>query len=254
MAKAQIVPALRRKVALACRIVGSQGLTRGVLGHVSARIPGTDRILIKGKGVNEEAVEFTAESDVITVDIEGRLLKSQRGLEAPNESAMHLAIYRKRPEVMSVIHTHPDWIVALTACEKPLLPIYAAYSPAGMRLVLDGIPVYPRSATIINREMAEDFARAMGEKKACLLVGHGMTTAGKSVEEATVTSLHLYELARVHGMAYAIGQPKPISEADIFEYRKRAKESQGEPPRESSSRFESDWRYQVKLLQRRERK
>jgi len=71
------------------------------------------------------------------------------------------------------------------------------------------------------------------------------------VEEATVTSLHLYELARLHGMAYAIGQPRPIPEADIFEYRKRAEKSRGGPPRESSSRYESDWRYHVKLLQKR---
>lgn len=249
MVKPQNVSELRKKVALACRIVGGQGLARGMLGHVSARIRGTNRVLIKGKGINEEAVEFTSEKDIITIDIEGRLLQTQRKLEAPNESAMHLAVYRARPEVMSVIHTHPDWIVALTACDKPLLPIYAAYSPAGMRLVLDGIPVYPRSVTIVNRELAEDFMRVMGQKKVCLLVGHGMTVAGGSVEEATVTSLHAYELARVHGMAYAIGQPKPIPEADIFEYRKRA-ERQTDPRSTSSFRFESDWRYQVKLLRK----
>jgi ribulose-5-phosphate 4-epimerase/fuculose-1-phosphate aldolase len=249
MTPSRLVADLRKKVALSCRIVGTQGLTRGMLGHVSARIPGTDRVLIKGKGPDEEAVEFAAERDVITVDLEGRVLEARKGLEAPNESAMHLIIYRKRPEVMSVIHTHPDWIVALTACEKPLIPMYAAYSPPGMRLVLDGIPIYPRSVTIINRELAEDFMRVMGEKRACLLIGHGMTVAGGSVEEATVTSLNLYELARIHGMAYAIGQPKPIPEADIFEYRQRAKQGDGNK-RQSSARFESDWRYYVKLLKK----
>ena len=67
MPEARIVPALRKKVALSCRIVGTQGLTRGMLGHVSARIPGTDRVLIKGKGPDEEAVEFAAERDVIKI-------------------------------------------------------------------------------------------------------------------------------------------------------------------------------------------
>jgi len=249
MTKSHTISELRKKVALSCRIVGGQGLTRGSLGHVSARIPGTDRVLIKGKGVEEEAVEFAREKDIITVDLEGRMLEGRKGLEPPNETAMHLVIYRKRPEVMSVIHTHPDWIVALTACDKPLIPIYAAYNPAGMRLVLDGIPIYPRSVTIVNQELAEDFMRTMGEKKACLLIGHGMTVAGGGVEEATVTSLNLYELARIHGMAYAIGQPKPIPEADIFEYRQRAKQGDGNK-RQSSARFESDWRYHVKLLKK----
>ena len=250
MAQSRIISDLRKKVALACRIVGNQGLTRGALGHVSARIPGTNRVLIKGKGVNEEAVEFATESDVITVDLEGRVLETKRKLEAPNESAMHLAIYRKRPEVMSVIHTHPDWIVALTACDKPLIPLYAAYSPAGMKLVVEGIPIYPRTVTIVNRELAEDFIAVMGEKKVCLLAGHGMTVAGGSVEEATVTSLHIYELARIHGMAYAVGQPHPIPEADIFEYKQRASRSEG-PLRESSARYLSEWRYQLKRLKNR---
>lgn len=250
MNQSRLIADLRKKVALSCRIVGTQGLTRGMLGHVSARIPGTDRVLIKAKGPAEEAVELATEKDVITVDLEGRVLQaSKKGLDAPNETAMHLIIYRKRPEVMSVIHTHPDWIVALTACDKPLIPMYAAYSPPGMKLVLDGIPVYPRSVTIINRELAEDFMRTMGDKRACLLIGHGMTVAGGSVEEATVTSLNLYELARIHGMAYAIGQPRPIPEADIFEYRQRAE--RGVIKFGSSARFESDWRYHVKLLQRR---
>lgn len=250
MAKSKIVAELRKKIALSCRIVGTQGLTRGMLGHVSARIPGTDRVLIKAKGPAEEAVELATERDVITVDLDGRKLEGPKGLEPPNETAMHLVVYRKRPEVMSVIHTHPDWIVALTACEKPLIPLYAAYSPPGMKLVLDGIPIYPRSVTIINRELADDFMKVMGEKRACLLIGHGMTVAGATVEEATVTSLNLYELARVHGMAYSIGQPKPIPEADIFEYRQRTERREG-PFRESSSRFESDWRYHVKLLGKR---
>jgi len=59
--------------------------------------------------------------------------------------------------------------------------------------------------------------------------------------------------ARVHGMTYSIGDPKPIPEADIFEYRKRAAERRDRPPRESSSRYESNWRYHVKLLQKRGR-
>jgi L-fuculose-phosphate aldolase len=250
MSQSRTIAELRKTVALSCRIIGNQGLTRGALGHVSARIPNSDRVLIKGKGVNEEAVEFARERDIITVDLDARVLDKGRGLEAPNETAMHLAIYRARPEVMSVIHTHPDWIVALTACDKPLLPIYAAYSPAGMKLAVEGIPVYPRSVTIINRELSDDFMKTMGTKNVCLLAGHGMTVAGSSVEEATATSLHVYELARVNAMAYAVGQPHPISEADIFEYRQRAERSAGRQST-SSSRFLSEWRYQLKLLARR---
>jgi 3,4-dihydroxyphthalate decarboxylase len=244
-----LIKQLTRQVMFSCRIMGDRGVTRGAFGHVSARIPGTDRILIKSKGPNEEGLEFATEKDIITIDIKGNVLKASKGLDAPQETAMHLAVYRTRPEVMSVIHTHPDWVVALTASEKPLLPIYAAYNPPGLRLLLEGIPVYPRSVTVINDELGEDFIKAMGDKKACLLLGHGMTTAGSSVEDATLTTLNVFELARLNYMAYAIGTPKPIPQADIEEYsarwRNRARKSdatKGEHP---------DWRYLKKLLGKR---
>lgn len=221
MATQQEINDLREKVALSCRIIGARGVTRGSFGHVSARIPGTDRILIKSKGPDEEALEFATVRDIITIDIEGAVLEAPQGLDAPNETAMHLAVYRARSEVMSVIHSHPDWVVALTACEKPLLPIYGAYDPQGMRLCADGIPLYPRSVTIVNDELGQDFMRVMGEKNACLLRGHGMTTAGRSVEECTGRSLTVYELARMNYLAYAVGQPRPVPEADITRGERR---------------------------------
>ena len=237
---------LTRQVMFSCRIMGDRGVTRGSFGHVSARIPGTDRILIKSKGPNEAALEFTTEKDIITIDLKGNVLNASKGLDAPHETAMHLAVYRSRPEVMSVIHTHPDWVVVLTASERPLLPIYAAYNPPGLRLLVEGIPIYPRSVTIINDELGEDFMRVMGEKNACLLLGHGMTTAGASVEDATLITLNVFELARLNYMAYAIGNPKPIPEADIQEYSRRWR---NRVPKSDDSKGEHpDWRYFVKLL------
>jgi len=249
MTKAQIKE-LKKKVALSCRILGNQGVTRGAFGHVSARIPGTDRILIKSKGPDEAALEFAAERDIITIDLKGEVIEAPKGLSAPNETAMHLAVYRARPEVMSVIHTHPDWVVVLTACEKPLLPIYAAYNPPSMRLALEGIPLYPRSVTIINDELGADFMRVMGDQRACLLLGHGMTTAGKSVEEATLISMNLFELARMNYLAYSIGSPKPVPERDIEEYRQRWERGTLKRKEKGSTGEPSDWRHYKRLLQK----
>jgi ribulose-5-phosphate 4-epimerase/fuculose-1-phosphate aldolase len=240
------VTQLRKKVMLSCRIMGDRGVTRGSFGHVSARIPGSEKILIKSKGPNEAALEFTTEKDIITIDIQGNVLEASKGLDAPQETAMHLAVYRARPEIMSVIHAHPDWVVALTASEKPLLPIYAAYNPPGLRLVLEGIPIYPRSVTIVDDELGKDLMKVMGDKNACLLVGHGITTAGYSVEDVTLTTLNLFELARLNYLAYAIGNPKPIPAEDIEEYQRRW---QSRPRQRYAADLEHpDWRYFKKLL------
>jgi ribulose-5-phosphate 4-epimerase/fuculose-1-phosphate aldolase len=251
MSAEQAVNELRKKVALSCRMIGNQGITKGSFGHVSARIPGTDRILIKSKGPAEAALEFATEEDIITIDLSGKVLEAGEGLQAPNETAMHLVVYRTRPEVASVIHTHPDWVVVLTACDKPLVPLFAAYNPPSMRLGLEGIPLYPRSVTIVDDELGEDFMKVMGNKKVCFLRGHGMTTAGKSVEESTSISLNVFELARMNYLAYAIGQPKPVPEQDIKEYQERwAKGNRKGSEQEATGLEPSDWRWQRQRLEK----
>ncbi len=242
---------LKEQVAMSSRIIAIRGVTRGSFGHVSARIPGTEHVLIKAKGPDGEALEFTEPKDVITIDIEGGVIEAPEGLQPPNETAMHLAVYRARPEVMSVIHSHPDWVVALTACGLPIQTIYGAYDPPGMRISTGGIPIYPRAVTIVDDELGEDFMRTMGDADVCFLRGHGMTTAGRSVEDCTSRTLTAYELARMNYLAYAVGEPKPIDDADIEEYARRQSEGGGRRRRGPGSSGESSfWRYNRKLLAR----
>lgn len=242
---------LREKVVLSCRMIGRLGLTKGSFGHVSVRIPETDRVLIKAKGPGDVALEFATEEDIIMINLAGKVLEAAEGRDAPGETAMHLAVYKARPEIMSVIHTHPDWMVILTACGKPLLPIYGGYKPLSIRLLREGIPLYPRSVTITNEELAQDFMRVMGDKKACLLLGHGMTTAGKSVEESTIISMNLLELARMNYLAYALGNPTPIPEEDLNEFQRRWERGALHMQREAIGDKElSEWRYYRKLIEK----
>ncbi len=227
MATTQEISDLKDMIALSCRILGARGVTRGSFGHVSARIPGEkNKFLIKSKGPDETALEFATARDVITIDEEGAVVEAPDGLQAPNETAMHLAVFRRRPEVQSVIHAHPDWVVLLTAVEKPLVPMYSAYGP-GLNFALDGIPTYPRSVTITNDALGEDFMKTMGEKDICMLRGHGITTAGRSVEQSTQNAFAIYELARMNYMAYAIGEPHSIPQIDIDEASRRRNSERG---------------------------
>jgi ribulose-5-phosphate 4-epimerase/fuculose-1-phosphate aldolase len=120
-----------------------------------------------------------------------------------------------------------------------------------MKLAVEGIPIYPRTVTIVNEELGKDFMSVMGEKNACLLLGHGLTTAGGSVEESTSISLNVFELARLNYMAYAIGTPKPIPERDITEYQERwARGARRRLQGPSTTGEPSFWRYYRKLLQK----
>jgi L-fuculose-phosphate aldolase len=246
------VTELREKVVLSCRMIGSRGVSKGSFGHVSARIPGAgDRILIKSKGPDEEALEFTTHRDVITLSLGGQVLDAPAGLQAPAETAMHLAIYRARPEIMSVIHSHPLWVVLLTACDKPLVGMYGAFDgDAALRLLEEGLPTFQGSQTITDDAMAAEFLAVMGNRRACLLRGHGMTVAGTSVEDATATSLTVDELAHANYLAYAIGTPRGVP--DLEAHRSRWTDASG---RRNGGAVNAAgepfvWRYNKRLLQR----
>jgi ribulose-5-phosphate 4-epimerase/fuculose-1-phosphate aldolase len=212
----QIINELKSQVALSCRIIGNNGVTRGSLGHVSVRVPGTDVILIKGRGPDVEGMEYATERDVITINIKGELLEAREGIQLPAETSMHLAVLRRRPEIQSVIHAHPDWVVVLTSAGKPLVPILNAYDGGGSaRLVQQGVPVYPRSMTITTDELGDDMMKSMGNSNVLFLFGHGTCVAGTSVENATSTNLTIYELARINCLTYAIGTPQGIDPADL---------------------------------------
>jgi L-fuculose-phosphate aldolase len=208
------VEALRARVAKACRIIGKLELTKAATGHISARVPGTDTILIRARGPDESGVRFTATEDVITVDFDGKKLDGRKGLEPPQEVFIHTWMYRKRPEIGAVVHAHPATVVLFTICNKPLMPLYGAYDPSSLKLLMEGIPTYPRSITVSNNKLGEEFAGTM-PGRACLMRGHGITTCGATVEEATITAIKLNELAEMNYRAHLLGNPQPIPDEEI---------------------------------------
>jgi ribulose-5-phosphate 4-epimerase/fuculose-1-phosphate aldolase len=208
----------RELVAQACRVLGKLELTHGAFGHVSQRIGDTDAMLIKAKGPGEAGLRFSQERDIITVDFNANKLGGADELQPPSESYLHIWLYRLRPDVRSVIHMHPKHAVLLTICGKEVLPIYGAYGP-GARLAVEGVRTYPRSITIHDDALGEDFARFVGASNVALLRGHGVAVAGTSVVDASVRTLALNELVTMNYEAYLLGTPQPISAEDQAEFR-----------------------------------
>jgi L-fuculose-phosphate aldolase len=230
---------LRSRVAKACRVLGKLELTKSASGHISARVPGTDTLLIRARGPGETGVRYTAPDDVITVDLDGNKLSGRADLEPPQEVFIHTWLYRTRPEVGSVLHAHPATVVLFTICNIPLLPIYGAYDPTSLRLLMEGIPTYPRSVTVSSDALGQEFAAAM-VGRACLMRGHGITTCGASIEEATLTAIKLNELAEMNYRARLLGQPQPIPADEI------AQITAGRGGKEG--RAAASWRYYCSLV------
>ena len=233
---------LRELVAQSCRVLGKLNLTKEPSGHVSARVPGVDHILIKARGREESGLRFVGARDIITVDFNGKKLAGEDGLDVPQEVFIHTWLYKTRPDVQCVVHVHPLTVVLFTICNKSLQPLYGAYDPSGLRLLVEGLATYPRSITVSNEKLGEEFARAMGDKPACLMRGHGITSAGASVEEATLTAIKLNDAAVINYQAALLGTPEPIPQEDIDILVGKSRGGN------KSVHANSNWRYYCKLL------
>jgi L-fuculose-phosphate aldolase len=236
------VSRLQELVAQSCRMLGKLNLTKEPSGHVSARYPGEDRILIKARGPEESGLRFVTARDIITVDFAGKKVAGDDGLDVPQEVFIHTWLYKTRPEVQCVVHVHPLTVVLFTICNKPLQPLYGAYDPSGLRLLVEGLATYPRSITVSNEKLGEEFAKAMGDKQACLMRGHGITSAGRNVEDATLAAIKLNDAAVINYQANLLGTPEPIPQEDI-EIMVGKSRGQGK-----SVHAGSNWRYYCKLL------
>jgi 3,4-dihydroxyphthalate decarboxylase len=239
---------LRERVAEACRVLGRLDLTKAATGHVSARIPGSDRALVRARGPGELGVRYTTARQILEVDLDGKAIGAvEAGLESPIEVFIHTAIYRARPEVNAVVHVHPTAVVLFTICNKPLLPLYGAYDPSSLALALEGIPTYERSILISTPELGTELARAIGQSSTCMMRGHGITTVGASVEEAALAAIHLNDLATINYQARLLGDPVPIPQEEQEAFRRgpsaRDRAGSGAP----GGRVAALWRYYCAL-------
>jgi ribulose-5-phosphate 4-epimerase/fuculose-1-phosphate aldolase len=230
-------------VATACRILGKLELTHAALGHVSYRLGATETMLIKGKGPDEVGLRYTRTEDILEVDFAADTLSGPLGLRAPSESFLHIWLYRKNPHVRSVIHVHPEHAVLLTICQKEILPIYGAYALGGAQLAIEGVPTYPRSVTISDDRLGQEFAQFMGDKTAALMRGHGVSVVGSGVEDAVVRAIELNQLVTMSYKAYLLGAPQPVPQEDLEWLRQPQEASRRRGSAGGDAGTLATWRY-----------
>lgn len=175
--------ALRRDVALANRIIERFGLSNA-FGHVSARIPGTNRFCIPTR----RSPGLADENDLLVIDTDGKVLA---GEGTPNsEFWIHARIYAARPDVGGVAHAHPLACIALTQIGEPHRVVH---NQGGA--FADGVPEYERIGLIRSRELGDLVAQRLGGGVAIMMRGHGISTAFHDVRAATVAACFLEESA-----------------------------------------------------------
>lgn len=240
-------------VAVANRVLWATGLSAGVtaaLGHASLRLPDEpDRFVVKGRGYAMDALSAMRPEDMVVCDTDGNYIEGPPGSTQCFEVKMHSCIYRRYPEVQSVVHVHPRYTVLLTTLGRTLKPM----CQEGIELVRRPLPMYPHTKTVVTDEEGEEVAALIEGHRAVLLQGHGATTTGTSLEQAVMNMLHLEEQARMNYWALsALGTDYPsIPDALIDEMNDRGDRSQLPHFREAFARAKGQprvngvWQYYV---------
>jgi ribulose-5-phosphate 4-epimerase/fuculose-1-phosphate aldolase len=210
-------PELRADLATACRILARRGLVDGILGHVSARVA-EDELVVRCRGPEERGLAFTAPSDVWRVRLDGQPVDVPEGWHAPNELAIHTQLMRDRPEVGAVVHAHPSAALLAGLAGLAIRPVFGAFNIPAMRLARAGVPVYRRPILITRPELAAEMVEAMDGRSVCLLAGHGIAVAARTVEEATVMAADLHVLLTVTVELARLGaHPPELTDDDLAE-------------------------------------
>jgi L-ribulose-5-phosphate 4-epimerase len=176
-------------------------------GHVSARLPGTDRFLIPMRDSSRAGI--TAD-DILIADLDGKVLEGEG--PCPAETQIHAGVYRAREDVQVVGHGHPPMSTLFTVVDRPMI----AVRNYGYRFI--GTPVHPDPTHIRTVAQGDAVARTLGKCSCCLLRGHGSVVAANSVAEVFLDSLEMEENARSTVHAAALGPLKPITpqEAELL--------------------------------------
>lgn len=191
---------LKTEIAWASRILAMHGQGDYTLGHVSVR--DGDFVHMKRNGIGLDEV---TPADVLTIDLDGNRVAGEGRIHL--EAALHTEVYRARPDVRSVVHTHPPYATAFgcTHAELAMLSHDAV-------LFKDGLAYFDDTAElIINREQGASVARALGPKRVAIMRGHGVLVVGQSIPWAVYAALTLERVIRIQAIASQLGELRPMT-------------------------------------------
>lgn len=207
---------LKERVAKAAHLFWEKELTPGQdSGDVSLRDPQTNLVYICPRPNETLKIPnwgvITA-NDIVVIDIDGNLQESN-GILATVEAPMHLFIYKARPDVYAIVHSHAEWssVFAVTGKNIPLVL-------AEQSLFLGGEIICAEYGKVGSKEIAENIVKALGKDKQCALMrNHGAVSVGATMEDAFLNSDFLEKGAKTTLFGALLGGLIAVDPDDILD-------------------------------------
>jgi L-fuculose-phosphate aldolase len=186
-------------------------------GNISVLLPGGDRFLLTGVGALAEL--STDDLGMLTTD--GDIVKGNIGPASHEIIQMHAAVYRRRSDVGSVIHTHSPYVTAYAIANKPIEPTYEALVRFDIN---EAVPVAEYGPRGSEASVSNIIDVVTDTNKACLLANHGLLVWDATIEQATHLVYILEEAAQFSLMANVIGGPQILPMDAIRQAQERRDE------------------------------
>lgn len=174
-------------------------------GNVSARDPESGLVVIKPSGISYDDL---LPEHMVVLDLDGKQVEGD--LKPSSDTASHLYIYRHRPDISGVVHTHSAYATAFAAVNKPIPVVLTAIADEfGGPIPCGGF------AQIGDESIGKEVVEKIGDSPAILLKNHGVFTIGKNAKSAVKAAVMTEDNARTVWLAMQIGTPEIIPDEDV---------------------------------------
>lgn len=201
-----MLEALREEVCQLHLELPKNNLVAWTAGNLSARDPDTGLVVIKPSGVRYQ--DLTPDLFLL-MDVDGRLVEGT--LKKSSDADTHLVIYRHRPDVGGVVHTHSTFATAFAAVGRPIPPVLTAICDE-----FGGIIPCGEYAKIGGLEIGQEVLRSIGDNRAILMKNHGVFTIGPTPLAALKSAVMVEDVARTLFYAYQLGEPGSIPREEVL--------------------------------------
>jgi L-ribulose-5-phosphate 4-epimerase len=186
-----------REIVWKCNLeLPKNDLVKMTSGNVSGRDPETGLVVIKPSGYSFE--ELTP-AHMVVVDLDGKVIEGE--FKPSTDTETHLYVYRHRPDVFGMVHTHSPYASSFAALGQPIPACLTASAMLGGEIPLGGY------APIGGEDIGQEIINKIGRAFAIVMQNHGVFTIGSSSQQATKMAVEVEEIAKITHLAMLRGQP-----------------------------------------------
>lgn len=183
----KILAKLAAELTLGCRILTEQEII-DAYGQISVRIPDTDGLFMINRGISPA---LALPEDFIVCDFSGNIVHGEGYMNS--EWPIHACIYRVRPDVNSVLHSHSRLSRIFSLSRHKLRGLLTSSGPEWQ----EGLPLYRGAGLVTSLERGNRLAQVLGKQSAVLLRGHGDVIATNAIKRTVMKAVTLKQNADV---------------------------------------------------------